>query len=784
MLACQSSTSEAITPTQGGGCCPSGIAAGNLLGSAGTTTTVSGGGTYSGTYRVLGSLLLTNGSYRLTPGTIFYVDGQASKTPQRTVAGATITVGANASLVLDGATLTASGSTTGCPMWRGVVLNHGGQGPGGTYRLVVQNNSTISHALCGVSVADVSNGSYTGTSNYLLDHTTFANNLTHVSDDTYHPGTQPSLITNCTFSSDPAQMHFPYEENLATGDKYYSYEALRLLPRGIVPTPLGNLPANAIEVRANTIDQAVYGIVNNQYDKAAVLIEGNYLNKIFQTGIWTMNTYSNQGTSLPIISSNIIGVNAYPPQNTDQIDPTATVFGIVGEDPQQANAFVGNRVIGDKSNSPKLEVGMAISEQASASGNILENLNEGIQTSELDGSDIFDNNISNCDDAFVVQPSPNGLYYLNRLGCNTFSQSGSAPSSRGIVVQQNATINDIGDFSNPAANRFDGVGMGIDNDNINIPVTYYRTTSSQEVVTTGGLGIVFVNTIGRLNLNSYCANQGATSGNGVNQFRVAAPSASYIAALMDSVRRQLVPAAQYRDYLYEVLDYHARAQQLPALETWWTTLAVPNAAAYRTVGRYLLRAYDARPATAGAAQRVLAALQPAALLNAELAAQLKLRTVLRHLPQTTPRLVAADSVVLRMLAWSGTSVAAPAGRWLRYYHPRIALPVPLPASGLRLAAKRKTVLAESGATLGAAYPKPAQTEVIITCQLTQADQVAELRFTNLLTGKTALVVPVEGSGTERRQRVALAGLSAGQYAYQLFVDGQLVAAPQKLMVNP
>ncbi len=324
-------------------------------------------------------------------------------------------------------------------------------------------------------------------------------------------------------------------------------------------------------------------------------------------------------------------------------------------------------------------------------------------------------------------------------------------------------------------------GLVLYNDNNNTTVTYYRTTSSQEVITTGGLGGVFINTIGGLNLNGYCANQGAA--NGVNTYRVVAPSASYIAALMDSVRQQLVPAARYRDYLYEVLDYHARAQQLPALEAWWTTLGLSNAAAYRTVGRYLLRAYDAKPATAGAAQRVLAALQPAALLNTELAAQLQLRAVLRHLPQTTPRLVAADSVTLRALAWSGTSVAASAGRCLRYYYPRIALPTAGPA--LRTAeTRRKKPLAESGATLGAAYPNPAQTQVTINCQLARADQKAELRFTNLLTGKTALVVPVEGTGTERWQRVPLAGLPAGQYAYQLVVEGQLVATPQKLMINP
>jgi hypothetical protein len=751
------------------------------LGVAGQVTTLSGGGTYSGSYRVLGDLLLTNGTYTLRNAT-FYVDGVASKTLlvvggfQRSVAGGTITLGANASLTLDNATLTASGGTTACPMWRGLVLDNGGQGPGGTYRLVMQNNSTISHALCGIDMADNYGGNMAGTTAYLIDHSTFSHNLTHVRDNTVHTGSQPSLITNCLLESAPLQMHFPYNQT-TPNDAYYTYQALAI-------TPGGDFASNAVEVRGNTINQAVYGIVNNVFDRAGVLIANNVLNKILQTGIWTVNNDTNGGTSTPVVSNNFVGINAYPSRDTDQVDPTATIFGIVGEDTQLPNAFVGNRVTGDKDSGSQPEVGLSISRQTDASGNYLENLNEGIRTTALNGSSIADNHTSNCDDAFVVQPSPNGIYNLSRLGCNTFAQSGFAPNSRGIVVQQDATINDIGDFSNPAGNRFDGVGASTYNDNINTQVIYYRTNSSQEVVSTGGLGTIVVNTVGRLNLNSYCANQGASSGNGVNAYRVTTPSPSYIAALMDSVRQQLAPAARRRCYLAEILSYHSSTSQLPALETWWPTLALPNAAAYRTVGLYLLRAYDQQAATAAAAQRVLAGLQPAALLDAELAAQLQLRTVLHHLPQTMPRLVAADSVALRTLAWSGTSVATSAGRWLRYYHPRIVLPAPVPAPALRLAAKRKTVLAESGASLGAAYPNEAQMEVTITCQLAQASQAAELRFTNLLTGKTALVVPVEGSTRERSQRVALTGLPAGQYAYQLVVDGQLVAAPQRLVVNP
>lgn len=44
---------------------------------------------------------------------------------------------------------------------------------------------------------------------------------------------------------------------------------------------------------------------------------------------------------------------------------------------------------------------------------------------------------------------------------------------------------------------------------------------------------------------------------------------------------------------------------------------------------------------------------------------------------------------------------------------------------------------------GAVCPNPVQTEITITYKLSQAEQVADLRFTNLLTGKVQVVVPIE-----------------------------------------
>jgi len=88
----------------------------------------------------------------------------------------------------------------------------------------------------------------TGATAYLLDQSTFSHNLTHVRDEAFHTGRQPSFITSCLFESAPQQMHFPYNQTTAN-DAYYTYEALVVRPHD------GRSPGTfqAVEVRNNTI---------------------------------------------------------------------------------------------------------------------------------------------------------------------------------------------------------------------------------------------------------------------------------------------------------------------------------------------------------------------------------------------------------------------------------------------------------------------------------------------------------------------------------------------------
>ena len=68
-------------------------------------------------------------------------------------------------------------------------------------------------------------------------------------------------------------------------------------------------------------------------------------------------------------------------------------------------------------------------------------------------------------------------------------------------------------------------------------------------------------------------------------------------------------------------------------------------------------------------------------------------------------------------------------------------------------------------------------------QLPKATVTAEISFTDLLTGRVQLTLPLKtGSGAEA-QTVQVPRLPAGQYMYRLLVNGQPVALPQRFVVR-
>lgn len=776
---CTVTSTTSVTPDLGRGCCPGNIADDHLLGAVGQTVTLAGNHGFTGRYRVLGDLVLTDGAYELGPGTTFYVDGNArvklvsSRPPYRytrTVFGSGITVGANASLLLEGATITASGSSSACPMWRGIFVDNSTPVRAGqTYRLAMDNGCTISHASTGVQVGNGYNPQGNDAP-YSIRRTSFTHNLRHFRDAGYNLSV-PSVVQYCTFDSDPAQMHMPYTQS---SGRFYTYEAIHVMPIGFNPS------YTAVRIEDNDIHHAVYGIVGGYDDRANVLVRHNTLTDIYQTGIWTW-------TTLPSVSENSVRLSAAKSLQTEQITADATLVGIMGRsNVTTRNLFEQNEVTGDHADDPtnyKPQVGLSITSYADARGNSLHNLTEGIRAEALNNGDLTDNRFSDCLSGIAGVYSSYNMFQA-KIGCNSFRRTAFSSSvlMRGIVVGPQITMNDIGDNippGHPAGNLFDGITQPVYNGSTTM-FTYWPTASPLE-------GIMQVDGPGGGNIGAaqavapnYCSvQQQATNGNGVN--RGGPANATNIAALLDSVRLRMVPAAVRLRYLAEIVAYHRDRQQISALDAWWQRLAKPNAEDYCTVGLYLLRTYDEQRAKADGV-RLQAALQPYAALDAEVDGQLRYRRLLPLL-QRTPELSPADSTQLSALTWSGTAVAEGAGQWLRYFYPTIALPAPtVSAPALRAAPVAPAAPAKVREALGAAYPNPAQTEVRIAVSVPETVQSATLRFTNLFTGQAVLTVPVLARGPGVSHLVALAALPSGDYAYQLLFDGVPVAGARRLVV--
>ena len=150
-----------------------------------------------------------------------------------------------------------------------------------------------------------------------------------------------------------------------------------------------------LDVHDNTIGQAVYGIVNNVYDRAGVQIHDNRLSDIFATGIWPTDNIAVRRD----ISGNQIFLDTSLGTLAEQVNPQATSYGFFSEAPlhNYGNSFLQNYVRwGGGTQTPKSLIGMYLSGIAEVSGNHLANLTEGIRTAAQDGA-LFDNSIMESD---------------------------------------------------------------------------------------------------------------------------------------------------------------------------------------------------------------------------------------------------------------------------------------------------------------------------------------------------------------------------------------------------
>ncbi|GAB2963825.1 hypothetical protein GCM10027048_36250 [Hymenobacter coalescens] len=722
--------------------------ASTTLGSAGAPTTLNANGgtiTYSGNYRVLGELVLTNGIFELTPGTRFWMDIplQPNGEPSRG-----IVVGANATLRLNNATIEAFCTD----FWRGIQLD--GLSP--NTRLIMENNSTIADAKYGV-LAEKPTTYPSYDTYYSISNSTFRNNLTHVFDESAHlSAATSSVISGSSFVSTANQMLSPYSG-------LHTYEALHLAPF--------NSTDGSVLVSQNSIDQAVYGIVSNEPDRSRVHITGNLMQNIYSIGIWLWNNHSNE------CNNNSIYLNPENQLTSPQIAYNSPATGIYcGSSGFGTGISNFNYVYGATPGAypnPRPQIGTVAGQNQRVEKSYFFNLDVAMQT-QSGRPTLIGNRAINCGQGVQIGPATYSTDNVT-IRCNSFSRTATnSLYSCGIVIPSGSSQNaPIGSSSQPAGNLFSNIQEPLRNDGP-VPVTYWRYNSSQENVSGTGTTPPLVRTNITLSPVNACRNQTYTAG--VNAARgTTGGNLAFVQALMDSVLRRNARHFRLKDYQGEIVRYFADRNDLAALEPYLNRLEAANPEAHRSIGLAML-AIHRQQRNAPRAQWVRAQLLRAAAQDAEVRTQIKFSEVLVSLAERPvrpgQRLLAADSVALRQVAMSGSDVAEDAAIWLRYYYPQ-ALPTDRPAP-LRPAATATTeqLAATPSTHLDGASPNPASTELTVHYALGSEVRRAEVQVYSLLTGKRVLTQALPAQIGPGQQALNLRGLPPGQYSYRLMTDGR------------
>lgn len=784
------STQSSVTVTVNNNVPASAVQLGN---GPGTVRTYTGGMTLSGNYAASGDLLLTNGTYSMTPGTtVYFTDAPVGGQPV-----GKIIVGPNATLNLDNATIRG-----GCNSWFGIVLSP-------IYpntHLRIENNSVIKNAKYGVFADRWDNS--TGTkydTQYTITDSQFENNWTHVYDESEHqmPASSCSIV-GCSFTSNAQQMLPPYNSaGPGSFSDQITYQALYINPytyHSVFPDPATPATSGTVNVAGNAINTAVYGILNNYQDRGYVNITDNVLTNIYTLAIWKA---ANPGFN---VDYNTISLNGSRSVNTAQISPNNPVVGIEAGSFSIDDGSVqvsNNGITGDNAQNQtnyKEQIGIvAPNEKVAVQGNALNTLSTGT-TYRFPNFNLFSNRFTNCLAGVKVVPYDqsygNYLSNFQRLECNTFERtSGFTATTYGIwappripsggvnMPARDAYLPDLGTSARPCGNAFANTGVSVQNDGNNPSTIYYRFNTTQETVSNSGQLSVFTGAVPRTN---ECQLRGATvfPPNGVN--RQANPMA-YVAGLMDSVRLQQVPLQRQGAYQQQIIDYFAKQGDLPGLEQYAATLPGTNREAVYTFNRYLMRAHYAKHQPK-AAQRARQQLLTLAASNDDVRQEVALLDLLVYAdrwPATGQRLPAADSTGLAGVAASGATVAEQAATWLRYYYPHAA-PYREPRQQIAaFVAPTGSPVPRSLPAETELYPNPTTTTATARYRFAKAGQRVELQVFSLLTSRQVLAEQLpaaKAANAYHEHLIDLRTLPAGQYSYRFVVDGK-PQAPHHFIVQ-
>ncbi len=746
------------------------------IGYPGQSTVLSGANDFNGSYHVRGPLVLEQGVFTLAPGTVFYVDGLTGPSPiatgcMRSVVGdyTQIQIGKSATLILNGATLTANCQT----MWGGLEM------VGGDARLFSRavmgsktwRQSEISQARVGMLVGNCSS---TYASSYDITGTSFLNDTYGVASldaDRAAPGSQ---VNQCLFSSDLTQRLFP--DNAYGRRRIPIYTQVGLLLHG---------------------DQRDASYQNNEFSGLSVGAElaaanltfaKNHLRDCYTTAI----RVGSPTLRLPMqgnltLYSNFLNLPDNPAPG-GQINPAEAVLGIEiapGFVQGDGLSIVGNTVVGDNGpGSPRRQVGLdgelnllniSINEQ-----NAWRNLDAGVRLMDASGlylptALVQNNYFAKCGKGLVLFGQ--GAAPLSPVvSCNTMEDV-----DRGIEIERNATVGDLGDPTTAVSNNYLGWFSETIHHEGQYSIRYHLNASSnpQELVRTTSQYVTPYPIYG------YVCDPGFQWG----LHRQAGGTAQTdIGGLEKIIHDRLATPLECHQYERQLVRAIEEIDGFDQLDTFVRTLPLANDTAYYRLSIYLMEQFR-RQGAASRVQDVRAALLQQLGQSPDVKNRVAYFDVAEGLTALAPGQEPNDAAVeqLRAISASGTSFAPVACATLRYFYPElgcgegsVSAPGQARAGGAARPSQRSQRPAAAVQLL--AFPNPAHDLArvdirTVGIEALPASTVFEL--VQVVTGRVVLTQPATGATLT----VSLAGVPAGVYVGRVVADQRALATCKLVVIH-
>ena len=531
-----------------------------------------GGGTvvFDGIYHVVSPIELRNGTFKVLPGTVFYVDGGRHNAGVLSACYGTqvlddffiIRVGPNAKVYAEGATFTSNCKE----QWGGIVMVDNGLLD--TRADQLGRHCEISQARVGVLVGTPCSSK---DANCLLTETDFVNDTYGVVSLGFPSQRAPNLngITGCTFSSDLTQILPPWLVGPGSATPYGpTYTSAGLVLHGKWH--------DDIEYSKNHFT-SVYVGAEVAGGTGQMRLHDNEFEDNFGAGIQVAEFGFNSGVG-PINRPGVMQLDqnyfTLPdnPSPGGQVDPANPVLGI-----EVLPLSLGGKALEIENNSfyglygpgaPRYQIGinamLSFDLHHIQRQNHFTYLDEGVHLMDASGATtreeyVTDNFFGKCDRG-VVLDGQTYAPYAPAVSCNTFDSC-----SQGIAVDGASTVGYLaGPFGGPAgiepsANAYPSTGDDVWNDGL-YSIDYYRLDVPFESVSTGGGSTVLPITIP----GTPCDTR-PTYGPGVyGLYRPAAAAGTapqQVQDWEDALEQAAAPAAALHKQTLQLIDYRERNGQ-------------------------------------------------------------------------------------------------------------------------------------------------------------------------------------------------------------------------------